>query len=229
MSSPTWPGQRVVIADRARRPDRDHRLPAGEPTSARRAHRPRRVGHRGEGLRPVCRHGVALVARSTAGSPECASTVSWSQLRRLPAPVLTVVPVHRQTAASVRSARSATADVVGFNRDLVALVRQSRAGMIGSFASTPAPNSAVSASAGSDPNSPTSSQHSLYSLWCWRSPSVGGHPEARWRHARVHCGQAVSCRRAAGHLALRRLEFALATITLLVVALVGIEQGCWLP
>jgi len=178
MSSPTWARSTVVIADRARRPDRDHRLPAGEPTSARRAHRPRRVviAVKAFGLSADT---VLPFRRVTAAPRVRLPTVSWSQLRRLPAPVLTVAFLCiAQTAASVRSARSATADVVGFNRDLVAIGAGSLgAGMIGSFA--------VDASPRIQPSGirrlPIPTHQHLRSTRCTRCGagvlrSVGGHP-----------------------------------------------------
>jgi len=176
-------------------------------------------------------HGVALVGAVHGGLPRVRlPTVSWSQLRRLPAPVLTVAFLCiAQTAASVRSARSATADVVGFNRDLVAIGAGSLgAGMIGSFAvDASPPNSAVSASAGS-----RSQLTNIFAALAVLvvvlafSGALADIPEATLGATLVFiAAKLFRVGELRAILRFDRLEFALATITLLVVALVGIEQG----
>jgi len=230
MSSPTWARSTGGHADRARRPDRDHRLPAGEPTSARAliALVVSVIAVKAFACLPTTV--LPLSARSTAGSPSAPPTCRGRSCDACQHLSSRGVPVHRQTAASVRSAPQRQQMWSASTGTSSPLVRQSRAGMIGSFAVDASPRIQPSR----HPPAPDPNSQHLRSTRCTRCGagvlrSVGGHPRSNaGRHARVHCGKLFG-RRAAAILRFGPPRIRTCDDHLLVVALVGIEQGVLLP
>jgi high affinity sulfate transporter 1 len=188
------------------------------------------------------RHGVAVLGAVPGGLPHVRLPyVSWSQLRRLPGLVLTVTFVCiAQTAATVRSSGStarSSATVRGsgaaaptdFNRDLIGVGAGSVvAGLIGAFpVDASPPNTAIATASG------TRSQLAnimaavlVLGVAAVATGPLADLPEAMLAATLVYIATKLF---RVGELRtiLRydRLEFALAAVALLAVALIGIEQG----
>ena len=187
------------------------------------------------------RHGVAVLGAVPGGLPHVRLPyVSWSQLRRLPGLVLTVTFVCiAQTAATVRSSSSnarasgtkasGAAAPTDFNRDLIGVGAGSVvAGLIGAFAvDASPPNTAIATASG------TRSQLAnimaavlVLGVAAVATGPLADLPEAMLAATLVYIATKLF---RVGELRtiLRydRLEFALAAVALLAVALVGIEQG----
>ncbi len=106
-----------------------------------------------DALSLASRHGVAVIGTVHGGWPHIGlPSASWSQLRLLVTPVLTVGFVCIvQTAATVRSSSTGAPTATGFNRDLVAVGAGSvAAGFMGVMAvDASPPNTAVAMASGS--------------------------------------------------------------------------------
>jgi sulfate permease, SulP family len=180
------------------------------------------------------RHGVAVLGTVPGGWPHVRLPyVSWSQLRRLPGLVLTVTFVCiAQTAATVRASgtRAGGPDApVDFNRDLISIGAGSvAAGLIGAFpVDASPPNTALATAAGarSQLANVMAAVLVLVVVLVATAP-LADLPEAMLAATLVFIATKlfrVGELRTIGRF--DRLEFGLAAITLLTVALVGIEQG----
>jgi MFS superfamily sulfate permease-like transporter len=181
-------------------------------------------------------HGVTVIGAVHAGLPHIAwPSASWSALRLLMAPVLTVGFVCiAQTAATVRAsgARASGARApaaADFNRDLIGVGAGSvAAGLIGALAVDASPPSSAIVSASGSRSQLTNVIAAVVVLLVLL---VATAPLAKLPQAALGATLVFVATKLfrAGELrtVLRfdRLEFALAASTLVVVALVGIEQG----
>jgi MFS superfamily sulfate permease-like transporter len=195
------------------------------------------------------RHGVAVLGPVQGGLPHLRLPyLSWSQLRRLPGLVLTVTFVCiAQTAATVRAsntgAQGSGAQGSGapgsgapgsgarddFNQDLICIGAGSvAAGLIGAFpVDASPPNTAIATAAG------TRSQLAnimaavvVLGVALVATAPLADLPEAMLAATLVFIATKLfRVGELRTILRFDRLEFALATVTLLTVALVGIEQG----
>ena len=175
------------------------------------------------------RHGVAVLGSIPGGLPHISLPyVSWSQLRRLPGLVLTVTFVCiAQTAATVRSSGAAAPE--DFNRDLIGVGAGSVvAGLIGAFpVDASPPNTAIATASG------TRSQLAnvmaavlVLGVAVVATAPLADLPDAMLAATLVFIATKLfRVGELRAILAFDRLEFALATVTLLAVALIGIEQG----
>jgi SulP family sulfate permease len=180
------------------------------------------------------RHGVPVLGTVTGGLPHLRLPyLSWSQLRRLPGLVFTVTFVCiAQTAATVRASgtRAGGPDApVDFNRDLISIGAGSvAAGLIGAFpVDASPPNTALATAAGarSQLANVMAAVLVLVVVLVATAP-LADLPEAMLAATLVFIATKlfrVGELRTIGRF--DRLEFGLAAITLLTVALVGIEQG----
>jgi SulP family sulfate permease len=180
------------------------------------------------------RHGVPVLGTVTGGLPHLRLPyLSWSQLRRLPGLVLTVTFVClAQTAATVRASgtRAGGPDApVDFNRDLISIGAGSvAAGLIGAFpVDASPPNTALATAAGarSQLANVMAAVLVLVVVLVATAP-LADLPEAMLAATLVFIATKLF-RGGELRTILRfdRVEAGLATITLLTVALVGIEQG----
>jgi high affinity sulfate transporter 1 len=176
-------------------------------------------------------HGVAVIGTVHGGLPHIGlPSVSWSQLRLLGAPVLTVSFVCVvQTAATVRASSTGATTAQGFNRDLVAVGAGSvAAGLMGALAvDASPPNTAVATASGSRSQLTNVVAAVVVLLVVLAATAPLAHvPQAALGATLVFVATKLF---RAGELrtVLRfdRLEFALAASTLVVVAFVGIQQG----
>jgi sulfate permease, SulP family len=189
------------------------------------------------------RHGVAVLGAVPGGLPHVRLPyVSWSQLRRLPGLVLTVTFVCiAQTAATVRSSgskarssasagrASGAAAPTDFNRDLIGVGAGSVvAGLIGAFpVDASPPNTAIATASGSRSQLANIMAAVLVLLVALVATApLADLPEAMLAATLVFIATKLfRVGELRTILRFDRLEFALAAIALLVVALVGIEQG----
>ena len=177
------------------------------------------------------RHAVATLGALHGGLPEIhLPSASWSQLTALATTVLTVTFVCvAQTAATVRDSGTSALPVDGFNRDLIGIGAGSvAAGLVGAFAvDASPPNTAIVSASGS--------RSQLASLVAAMVVLVGvltatgllaNLPQATLGATLVFvAGRLFRVGQLRNVARFDRLEFALAAATLLVVALVGVEQG----
>jgi len=175
------------------------------------------------------RHGVAVLGPVQGGLPHLRLPyLSWSQLRRLPGLVPTVTFVCiAQTAATVRATGAGAHG--DFNRDLIGIGAGSvAAGLIGAFAvDASPPNTAIATAAG------TRSQLAnimaavlVLGVALVATAPLADLPEAMLAATLVFIATKLfRVGELRTILRFDRLEFALAAVTLLTVALVGIEQG----
>jgi len=177
------------------------------------------------------RHGVAILGAVHGGLPHVRlPSVSRSQLRRLPGLVLTVAFVCiAQTAATVRrsGARAPAAGTV--NRDLIGIGAGSvGAGLIGAFpVDASPPNTAIATASGTRSQlANTIAAVVVLAVVLAATAPLANLPQAMLAAMLVFIATKLF---RAGELRaiLRfdRIEFALSAVTLLVVAVVGIEQG----
>lgn len=184
---------------------------------------------RAVGLGP--HHGVALLGAVHGGLPSIRfPSASWSQVRRLAGPVLTVAFVCvAQTAATVRAGSAGAPAGNAFNRDLIGIGAGSvAAGLLGAIAvDASPPNTAILTAAGgrSQVSNAFAAVVVLVVIVVAAGP-LSSLPAATLGATLVfvatklfRVGQLRTILRFA------RIEFALAATTLAVVALVGIEQG----
>jgi sulfate permease, SulP family len=175
------------------------------------------------------RHGVAVLGAVPGGLPHISLPyVSWSQLRRLPGLVLTVTFVCiAQTAATVRA--SGPTAPTDFNRDLIGVGAGSVvAGLIGAFpVDASPPNTAIATASG------TRSQLAnimaavlVLGVAVVATAPLADLPDAMLAATLVFIATKLfRVGELRTILRFDRLEFALAAVALLAVALVGIEQG----
>jgi SulP family sulfate permease len=176
-------------------------------------------------------HGVAILGTVHGGLPHVGlPAASWTELRRLLGPVLTVAFLCiAQTAATVRTSGASTPTPSNFNRDLAAIGAGSvAAGLIGVLAvDASPPNTAIVAASGarSQLTNVLAAVLVVAVLLTLTSP-LAKLPEATLGATLVFIATKLF---RVGELRkifrFDRLEFALAFTTLLVVALIGIEQG----
>jgi len=176
-------------------------------------------------------HGVAILGAIHGGLPHVsAPSVSWSQLRRMPGLVLTVAFVCiAQTAATVRRSSAVGPATSTINRDLIGIGTGSvAAGFIGAFpVDASPPNTAIATASG------TRSQLAniiaavvVLTVVLVATAPLADLPQAMLAAMLLYIATKLF---RAGELRaifrFDRIEFALAAVTLLVVAVVGIEQG----
>jgi sulfate permease, SulP family len=184
-----------------------------------------------EALGLASHHGVVVLGAVHGGWPHFhLLSPSWSQLGTLAGPVLTVAFVCvAQTAATVRGSRAGAPAADDFNRDLIGVGAGSvAAGLLGAFAvDASPPNTAIMTASGSR----SQLANVIAALVVLVVALVATAPLAHLPEATLGATLIFIATKLfrAGDLrtVLRfdRIEFALATITLVVVAFVGIEQG----
>jgi len=176
-------------------------------------------------------HGVAVLGSIHGGLPSIAyPSVSAAEARRLVGTALTVAFVCvAQTAATVRSSPEGVPKAEDFNRDLVALGAGSlAAGMAGSFAvDASPPRSAVLAAAGG--RTQASGLIAAVAALLVAVVATGllkDLPQATLGAILVFVATRLFRRKdLTAILRFDRVEFGLAMVTLVAVALFGIEQG----
>jgi SulP family sulfate permease len=176
-------------------------------------------------------HGVAVLGPVHGGLPHLAlPSPAWSQLHNLIGPVLTVAFVCiAQTAATVRGSSAGESAANDFNRDLIGIGAGSVvAGLAGTLAvDTSPPNSAIAAAAGS--RSQLANIMAAAAVLVVALVATGpltNLPQATLGATLLFVSAKlfrVSELRAVLHF--DPLEFTLAIVAMLGVALVGIEQG----
>jgi high affinity sulfate transporter 1 len=187
------------------------------------------------------RHGVAVLGAVPGGLPHVRLPyVSWSQLRRLPGLVLTVTFVCiAQTAATARAsgstarasgtAASGAAAPTDFNRDLIGVGAGSVvAGLVGAVAvDASPPNTAIATASGSRSQlANVMAAVLVLGVALVATAPLADLPEAMLAATLVFIATKLfRVGELRTILRFDRVEFALAAIALLVVALVGIEQG----
>jgi sulfate permease, SulP family len=175
-------------------------------------------------------HGVTVLGAVHGGLPHVHVSASWSQLRRLTTPVLTVTfVVIAQTAATVRASAVGTPAADDFNRDLIAVGAGSlAAGCLGAFAvDASPPNTTILTASGSRSQLANimAAVVVLVVVLVATAP-LTDLPEATLGATLVFIATKLfRARELRTVLRFDRLEFGLAAATLTVVALVGIEQG----
>jgi len=174
--------------------------------------------------------GVHLVGSIHAGLPSFRSpSASLADIRRLAAPALTVAFVCVvQTAATARSSVSDDPEIDDFNRDLVALgAGNLLAGLTASFAvNASPPRSAVVAASGGRSQASSLVAAAVVVAVVFASGVLKDLPDPTLGAILIFVATRLlrvgELRRI---LRFDRIEFAIAAVTLLVVGLVGIEQG----
>ena len=176
-------------------------------------------------------HGVAVIGSLPSGIPHVAvPSISWSQLRRLPGPVLTVAFLCiAQTAATVRASSADTPPAGDFNRDLIGIGAGSvAAGLIGGFAvdSSP-PNTVIATEAGTRSQLTNVLAVLVVAIVLLTLTSQLANVPLAMLGATLMFIATKLFRTGELRQILHfdRTEFSLAAATLVVVALVGIEQG----
>jgi SulP family sulfate permease len=176
-------------------------------------------------------HGVAVLGAIHGGLPQVRlPSVSWAQLRGLPGTALTVAFVCiAQTAATVRAPSSGAATEDDFNHDLIGIGAGSiAAGLIGTFAvdASPPNTAIVSASGARSQLAHTMAAAVVLAVVLVATAPLANLPRATLGATLVFIATRLfRGRELRAVLRFDRIEFALAATTLLVVALVGIEQG----
>jgi sulfate permease, SulP family len=177
------------------------------------------------------RHGVAVIGHVHRGIPHVHTpSASWSELRQLLGPAFTVAFLCiAQTAAIIRASGGAARTPNDFNRDLIAIGAGGvAAGLIGAFTvDASPPNSAITKTSGarSQLTHLTAVVVVLAVVFTLTGP-LAKLPEATLGATLVFIATKLfRIGELRTILRFDRIEFALAAATLLVVALVGIEQG----
>ena len=177
------------------------------------------------------RHGVAVLGVVHGGLPHVGlPPASWTELRRLLGPVLTVAFLCiAQTAATVRASGATVPAANDFNQDLVAIGAGSvAAGLIGVLAvDASPPNTAIVTAAGARSQlTNVLAAVVVFAVVLTLTGPLSHLPQATLGATLVFIATKLfRMRELRAIFRFDRLEFALAAITLLVVALVGIEQG----
>jgi MFS superfamily sulfate permease-like transporter len=175
--------------------------------------------------------GVAVIGAIHGGLPHVSlPSISWSQLRQLPGPVFTVAFLCiAQTAATVRSSATARPRDNEFNRDLISVGAGSvAAGLIGTMAvdASPPNTAIVTASGGRSQLTNTMAALVVLAVLLAFTAPLAQLPKATLGATLVFIASKLfRVGELRTILRFDRLEFALAAVTLLVVAVVGIEQG----
>ncbi len=176
-------------------------------------------------------HGVAVLGTVRGGLPHVRlPSVSWSQLRRMPGLVLSVAFVCiAQTAATVRRSSAGTTVAGTVNRDLVGVGAGSvAAGLIGAFAvdASPPNTAIVTASGVRSQLANTIAAVVVLAVVVAATAPLADLPQAMLAAMLVFIATKLF---RAGELRaifrFDRIEFTLAATALVVVAVVGIEQG----
>jgi MFS superfamily sulfate permease-like transporter len=176
-------------------------------------------------------HGVAILGAVHGGLPRPRlPSASWTQLRQLTGTVLTVAFVCiAQTAATIRASGSPAPRAGGFDRDLIGVGAGSiAAGLIGAFAvDASPPNTTIVTSSGGRSQLAAAMAAAVVLVVVLVATAPLAHlPQATLGATLVFIATKLfRVRELRTVLRFDHLEFALATVTLLVVALVGIEQG----
>lgn len=177
------------------------------------------------------RHGVALLGAVHGGLPHVGlPSASWSQVRHLAGPVLTVAFVCiAQTAVTVRGSKPGASAADDFNRDLIGVGAGSiTAGFVGTFAvDASPPNSAIASAAGARSQvTNILAAATVFLVVLVATPPLTHLPQVTLGATLVFvAAKLFRLRELRAIWRFDRVEFALAAVTLLVVALVGIEQG----
>jgi MFS superfamily sulfate permease-like transporter len=176
-------------------------------------------------------HGVAVIGHVQPGLPHVkVPSLSWSQLRKLTGPVLTVAFLCvAQTAATVRTVSNTTPALDDFNRELLAVGGGSvAAGFLGAFAvDTSPPNTAITHASGAR----TQLANLLAVLvvvvvLVAFTAGLADVPEAMLGATLIFIASKLLRMGELGRiLRFNRIEFVLAALSLAAVALIGIEQG----
>ncbi len=176
-------------------------------------------------------HGVAVLGTIHGGLPSVRlPSASWSEGDKLLGPVLTVTFVCiAQTAATVRASSAGAPAANAFNRDLIGVGAGSlAAGLIGALAvDASPPNTAIATASGSR----SQLTNIVAAVVVLVVVLVATAPLAHLPQATLGATLVFVATRLFRIGELRnvlrfdRLEFALAVVTLLVVAFIGIEQG----
>jgi len=176
-------------------------------------------------------HGVAILGAVHGGLPRFhRPSASWSQLRALVVTVLTVAFLCiAQTAATIRASKVGASSSSDFNRDLIGIgVASVAAGLIGTLAvDASPPNTAIATASG------TRSQLTnviaaivVLGVVVYATSPLSHLPEATLGATLIFIASKLfRVGELRTILRFDRVEFALATSALVVVAVVGIEQG----
>lgn len=180
----------------------------------------------------VAHHGVAVIGTVHGGLPHVRlPSASWAQLRRLFGTVLTVAFLCvAQTAATVRvSGAGSRPTARDFNRDLIGVGAGSvAAGFIGAFAvDASPPNTAITTASGTRSQlTNTMAAVVVLGVVVALTTPLANLPLATLAATLVYiAAKLFRIGELRTILRFDRLEFALAAATLVVIALVGIEQG----
>jgi len=176
-------------------------------------------------------HGVALIGAIHGGLPSFGlPSASWPDGRRLVGPALTVTFLClAQTAATISGSSDAGSSVEDFDRDLLAVgVGSLVAGLSGSFAvnTSPPRSEIVAASGGRSQASGLVAAAVVLLVMLAATGLLQDLPEATLGAILVFVATRlfrIGELRSIGRF--DRVEFGLAVVTLLAVAVVGIEQG----
>ena len=175
--------------------------------------------------------GVAVLGALHGGLPSVAiPSASWTDVRHLIGPALTVAFVcAAQTAATVRASSAGAPAAQEFNRDLVALgAGNLLAGLSGSFAvnSSPPRTEVVAAAGGRTQLTSVVAAAVVLAIALIATGLLQDLPVATLGAILIFVATRLfQVRGLRDVLRFDRLEFALAVVTLLVVAFSGIEQG----
>ena len=176
-------------------------------------------------------HGVAILGAVHGGLPRFhRPSASWSQLRALVVTVLTVAFLCiAQTAATIRASKVGASSSSDFNRDLIGIgVGSVAAGLIGTLAvDASPPNTAIATASG------TRSQLTnviaaivVLGVVVYATSPLSHLPEATLGATLIFIASKLfRVGELRTILRFDRVEFALATSALVVVEVVGIEQG----
>jgi high affinity sulfate transporter 1 len=176
-------------------------------------------------------HGVAILGAVHGGLPRFhRPSASWSQLRALVVTVLTVAFLCiAQTAATIRASKVGASSSSDFNRDLIGIgVGSVAAGLIGTLAVDASPPNTAIATASGTRSQLTNVIAALVVLGVvlYATSPLSHLPEATLGATLIFIASKLfRVGELRTILRFDRVEFALATSALVVVAVVGIEQG----
>jgi SulP family sulfate permease len=176
-------------------------------------------------------HGVAVLGAVRGSLPRLAfPSANWTQASQLVGPVITVVFVCiAQTAATLRTTSAGAPASNRFNRDLMAVGAGSlAAGLIGTVAvDASPPNTAIATASGSRSQlTNVIAAAGVLAVVLLATGPLAQLPQATLGATLVFVAvKLVRIDELRAVLRFDRLEFALAAVTLVVVAVVGIEQG----
>ena len=176
-------------------------------------------------------HGVPVLGPIHGGLPTVAvPSASWVDVRRLIGPALTVAFLcTAQTAATVRASNAGAQEAEEFNRNLMALGAGSLlAALVGSFAvnTSPPRTEVVTTSGGRTQLTGVVAAAVVLVIALAATGLLKNLPVATLGAVLIYIAfRLFHVRVLRAVLTFDRLEFALAVVTMLVVAFVGIEQG----